>query len=105
MGQSFPLVGRRVETVHPLDPSTGIERMDEARQELRSRLQGGTGEVVVDLRGVSLATSNLMGFLLACEMECARNHVPLRVTNVSPEMLRVFRFAGLNQVMDLNAQV
>lgn len=89
-----------VVSLFPCDPFTGSERLIDAKQELRSHLSNGVSEVVLDLLGVKGVTSDLLSFLLCCEMECQRNGVRLTVKDVSPDLLKVFRFAGLNQVME-----
>jgi anti-anti-sigma regulatory factor len=89
--------------VFPVDPHTGFERLTEARIELRSHLHEGNPVVVIDLIGVQSINTELISFLIACEMECQRSDAHLRVRNVSSDALKVFRFAGLNQLMDLRS--
>ena len=92
-----------VVSLFPCDPFTGSERLVDAKLELRTHLQSGVSEVVLDLLGVKGVTSDLLSFLLSCEMECQRNGVRLRVKDVSPDLLKVIRFAGLNQVMNFQS--
>ncbi len=94
-----------VVSLFPCDPFTGSERLIDAKQELRTHLRSGVSEVVLDLLGVQGVTSDLLSFLLSCEMECQRNGVRLKVKDVSPDLLKVFRFAGLNQVMNFQSPV
>ena len=92
-----------VVSLYACDPFTGSERLVDARQELRTHLNNGVSEVGLDLLGVTGVTSDLLSFLLSCEMECQRNGVRLKVKDVSPDLLKVFRFAGLNQVIDFQS--
>ena len=95
---SFPRV-----SLFAFDPFTGSERLVDAKRELEAHLQNGVSEVVLDLLGAQDVTTDLLGFLLTCEMECKRNGVHLKVKDISPDLLKAFRFAGLNQVIDLQS--
>lgn len=85
------------------DPLTGDDRLVEAKQLFRSLIQSGRREVVLDLSGVRAVTSDLISFLLMCDMECNRRGNRLIVKNVALDLMKAFRFAGLNQVIDFEA--
>ncbi|MCG3197224.1 MAG: hypothetical protein GHCLOJNM_01709 [bacterium] len=85
------------------DPLTGDDRLGEAKQLFRSLIQSGRREVVLDLSGVRAVTSDLISFLLMCDMECNRRGTHLLVRNVTLELMKAFRFAGLNQVIEFEA--
>jgi hypothetical protein len=87
--------------LYPVDPITGHERLFEARQELRSYIHPGVSEILIDMLGVHTATSDLLSFLILCDMECQRNEIRLQVKDVSPDLMKMLRFAGLNQVLAL----
>lgn len=93
-------VQRELENILPIDPISGFERLADARQDVRFQLGSGASQVTVDLLPAKGITSDLISFLLACEMECDRNGAHLRVLNVDHDMLKAFRFAGINQVID-----
>jgi len=98
---SFETSGEtNVLAVLQFDPGTGREQFENAREQFRSIVSDGHREVVIDLEGVHSVSSDLINFLLMCEMECVRGEVRLVVSNVDEEMLRSFRFSGLNQVIE-----
>ncbi|MBK7494102.1 MAG: STAS domain-containing protein [Candidatus Omnitrophica bacterium] len=89
--------------IKAIDPDTGSERILDAKTEIRNYLSQGCPMVIVDLLGARYVSSELLNFLLLCEMDCQRNGATLKVRDVAPDLLRVFRFAGLNQVIDFSA--
>lgn len=88
--------------IKAIDLETGSERILDAKNEVRDLLQRGHPEVIVDLLGARYVSSDLLNFLLLCEMDCQRNGATFKVRDVAPDLLRVFRFTGLNQVIDFS---
>ena len=80
----------------------GIENLQKAKHQVHRVIQNGPTTIRLDFESIHGVSSDLISFLIWCQMECSRNRVQLQVQNVSPEALKVFRFAGLNQVIDLN---
>lgn len=82
-----------------IDQVAGYEQIERLKEDLRQVIRSGGDTLTLDLEAMTVVSSDLINFLLWCQMECSRNFVHLRVRNISSEMLRVFRFAGLNQVI------
>lgn len=88
----------------PLETVVGREQVQRAKREVRECIENGLATIDLDFDSVLGVSSDLVNFLLWCQMECSRNNVSLRVTHVTPEMMRAFRFTGLNQVLDLQGE-
>ena len=90
-------------TSFPLESLVDGHDVQGAKSEVRRCIDRGLETIELDFGGVLGVSSDLINFLIWCQMECNRNHVLLRVKHVTPEMMRAFRFAGLNQVIDLKS--
>ena len=91
--------GFRQNEILTLDQLAGFEQIERSKTQIRAVLRTGQDSLTLDLESLNTVSSDLINFLLWCQMECSRNFVTLKVRHVTAEMLRVFRFAGLNQVL------
>ena len=91
--------GSRQTEILSFDQIAGFEPIEKAKAQIRTSIQSGQDTLTLDLDNLNTVSSDLINFLLWCQMECSRNFVQLKVRHVTSDMLRVFRFAGLNQVI------
>jgi len=96
--------GLRPPALLPIDPLCITDRLLDARERFRHILQDGYHEIILDMTGVRVVSSELISFLLVCGMDCSRCGVHLVVANVHGDLLKPLRFAGLNQVLDIRTQ-
>ncbi len=82
-----------------VDHLNGFEEIEKVKGQVRMILRSGRGNLTLDFESLNTVSSDLINFLLWCQMECSRNFVDLKVRHVMPDVLRVLRFAGLNQVV------
>jgi anti-anti-sigma factor len=68
-------------------------------------LEGGVREVVLDLSGVSFVDSSGLGLLIATNERAREAGVPMAIAGAGPEIQRVFRVAGVADVLPLRPAV
>jgi anti-anti-sigma regulatory factor len=88
----------------PLETVVGRDQVQRAKEAVRECIDNGLGAIDLDFDSVLGVSSDLINFLLWCQMECSRNNVNLRVVHLTPAMMKAFRFAGLNQVLHLQGE-
>ncbi len=74
-------------------------RLEPALDRLLS--SGQVGEVVLDLRDVAFVDSSGLGLLLATNERSREAGTAMAIVGPSPEILRVFRLAGVDGVLPL----
>lgn len=88
----------------PLPPIQGNDRVQLAKREIHRLIDQGPTSIELEFDEIRGVSSDLINFLIWCQMECNRNRIQLKVNRVDPEIRKVFRFAGLNQVLDMEAR-
>jgi anti-anti-sigma regulatory factor len=83
-----------------MDRIKGLDEVQKAKKDVRESIGRGLKTLDLDFRSVRGVSSDIINFLIWCQMECNRNGVLLTARHVDPQMLRIFRFAGLNQVIE-----
>ncbi len=58
-------------------------------------------ELVLDLSGVSFVDSSGLGLLIATHARSQEAECPMAIVNASPEVQRVFRIAGVDDVLPI----
>ena len=86
-----------METLH------GEMDVERHKKSVRNLVEAGFPKIWLDFSPMHAVSSDTINFLLWCEMECLRSNVSLGLRNVSPDLLRIFRFSGLNQVFEIHA--
>ena len=75
----------------------------EFRNEVRSLVEEGTKELVIDLAGVEMIDSVGIGVLIASHNSLAKVGGKLKVTNVSKEVYGLFKTMRLDQHFEVSA--
>ena len=88
----------------PLPPIQGNDRVQSAKREIHRLIDQGPTSIELEFDEIRGVSSDLINFLIWCQMECNRNRIRLKVNRVDPEIKKVFRFAGLNQVLEMEAR-
>jgi anti-sigma B factor antagonist len=65
------------------------------------RLLEDAEEIVLDLSGVAFVDSSGLGLLLATHQRSQEAECPLAIVNSRPEIRRVFRIAGVDDVLPI----
>ena len=74
---------------------------------LRTAVQSasGTGEIVLDLRNVSVVDAHGLGVLLQLREETLAKGIHLELRNVSKSLYRLFEITRLNTVFEIGSDV
>ena len=79
-------------------------RLDAAQVETaEATLSGATGAVTLDLADLDYIASAGISVVLALFKRLHANGETLKLTNPTPHVLNVFRYAGLDQVLDIQS--
>ena len=76
-----------------------IANADQVQAALVEALTESTGQVVVDIAGVSFLDSQCIAALIRVHKGCDRNSRRLIIRSPQPQARRVFELTGLHQIM------
>lgn len=78
--------------------ASGGERI---RGELLDLIQDGVRQITIDFDAVSLVDSNGIGTLIAAHNQLKSGQGSLKLTNVSPDIAKMFKIMRLNRHFDI----
>lgn len=74
----------------------------ELRSRLRATIDGGAGQVVVDLSDTTFVDSTSLGVLLGAMKRLRKDHGQIRLVASRPEIRRIFEITLLDNVLPLH---
>jgi len=92
---THPIPGQRVTITGLVDARS----VAELRSALREAVEGGVGELVVDVEGLELGDATGLGALLGAHRRASRCGRSLVLESVPPTMLRVLTYTRLIRVL------
>jgi anti-anti-sigma factor len=81
---------------------SGIQVNDRGLLDLCRRAASSGKKLVVDYRGIQFMTSAMIGTLVLFNKLAKQNNVDIRLANVSPNVMEVFRITRLNKVFRMD---
>ena len=89
--------GRELALSGPLDVRSAFD----VREALHAAIDGGSGDLVVDVSGVDLVDATGLGVLVGAHRRASRADRRIVLRDASPQLRRVLRLTRLHRVLAL----
>jgi anti-anti-sigma factor len=82
-----------------LSGSLDVSSVHDVRLAVHAALDSGTGDLIVDLRGVEMLDTTGLGMLVGAHRRAGRTGRRLVLRNLSPQLVRLLRVSRLNRIL------
>ena len=79
------------------------EDLDDIAQELKESPERSGGKILLDFRGVAYIPSLLLAKLITFEKDCTASRTDLRLCNLNPLIMEVFKFSRLDTIFEIHS--